>query len=131
VLNYTAPEWQHVDSVTYTCPMADFSTQTGDKFTFECGYDVGTGLRDASGATIADLVGIVSYSVEDCAYACSEFNRRALDWGFAARCGSITFDWNMKNTTQAYGGNCWLKNGTVASGETLGTNIYAVSGKIV
>jgi hypothetical protein len=130
-VNYTAPEWQHIASIDHTCPLADFSTQTGDTFTFECGFDIATGLHDSAGAVVVDIVGIVSYSVDDCTYACSEFNRRATDWGFAARCGSITFRWDMKNITQGYGGNCWLKNGTVATGETLGACEYCISGKIV
>jgi hypothetical protein len=130
-MNYTAPEWQHINSVSYTCPLADFSTQTGDKFTFECGYDIGSGLRDSAGAVVVDIVGVVSYSIEDCAYACSEFNRRATQWAIAARCGSIAWGWDMKNDTQANGGNCWLKNGTVATGQTLYNCPTCISGKIV
>jgi hypothetical protein len=129
--NYTVQEWEHIDSLAYTCPVPDFTTQTGDKFTFSCGFDVGTGLRTTTGEVIVDIVGIVSYSAEDCAYACSEYNRRATYWNFPIKCSSISWGWNMNNVTKLNGGNCWLKNGTAATGVSLYTNENTISGKIV
>lgn len=129
-MNYTVPDWQRIDSISYACPVPDFTSQTGDKYTFACGYDVGTGLRTSTGDVIADIIGIVVYSVQDCANACSELNRCAVYWNFPVKCASITFAWDMNNVTQANGGNCFLKNGTVATGVSLNTNAYAISGKI-
>jgi hypothetical protein len=131
LVNYTVPEWQRIDSIGYTCPEPDLTTQTGDKFTFDCGFDIGTGLRTTAGEAVVDIVGVISYSVADCAYACSTFNVQQLKWDLAERCGSITFRWDVNNITKSYGGNCWLKNGTVATGASLSPSDFAISGKIV
>ena len=124
----------NVNSVAVDCPNLNnkqITTQTGDKFSFSCGFDIGTGLAAQGGGIISDIAGIVSYSVSDCVDACSEFSRQSDKWGVAMRCTSVTFDSDMKNVTQTWGGNCWLKNGTVKPGVEMFSLSSAVSGKIV
>jgi hypothetical protein len=75
--NYSVAETSNVDTVALDCLNLNnqqITTQTGEKFTFSCGFDIGTGLADQEGGIVSDIVGIISYSISDCVDAWSEFS---------------------------------------------------------
>jgi hypothetical protein len=107
------------------------TTYNGAQFTFSCGYDFGAGGNAAQGGVIADIVGLVAYSVLDCIDACSVLNFKSKQWEVATRCNSITFDTVMATTIGTVGGNCWLKNGSVAAGVMISPGTGVVSATLV
>ena len=108
-----------VNSQTYT-------THWHETFTIACDVDYTGGLAADGGGEIIDILGAITYSLEDCIEACSSINYQSKLYGFSP-CKSITWLWDIKNATASFGGNCWLKNGTLATGTTGNPNIDCVS----
>jgi hypothetical protein len=96
-------------------------------FTITCGVNFNSGLAADGGGVIGDLVGIIMYTLDDCLDACSGFNQQTQRYGRDMNCKSVSWFWDMKNATASIGGNCWLKNATLASGATADPNEHCVS----
>jgi len=134
--NVTFPAYTQVDLIKSLCPHLnneanDITTRRGDKFRFSCGFDIASGFKTQSGDVVADIIGIISYSLSDCLEACSEYTYRHTEWITGKKCTGVAFGFDMKNDTTANHGNCWLKNGTVATGTQLYSNANTVSGWLV
>ena len=91
------------------------------------------GLVAQGGGVVADISGIISYSVKDCVNACSVFNTAANVGGRDLKCQAVVFNSFMANSTKLKPtrGNCWLKNGTVADGVQMTDHPGAVVGKLL
>ncbi|KAH7041238.1 uncharacterized protein B0I36DRAFT_312412 [Microdochium trichocladiopsis] len=123
VVDYAPTRPDQVGEVADTCSSVGAnvaSTSYNDKFSVLCSIDMGSGERkDASGATvyIADIAGIVAYSYRDCMDACASFSDFSKLVNSPSRCRSFTFRTGMAGSYNSFkSANCWLKNGTGASG---------------
>jgi hypothetical protein len=105
-------------------------THFGGKFTSYCGEDFTAGLAADGGGVIADIAGIVAYSATDCMEACSALNYQSNKWRTPTKCLSISFWIDLNDMTVAEGGNCWLKNASLAVGAEATLNNLAVSAKL-
>ena len=105
-------------------------TYFGDKFTSYCGEDFTAGLAADGGGVIADIAGIIAYSAADCMEACSALNYQSNKWRTPTKCLSISFWIDLNDMTVAEGGNCWLKNASLAVGAEATLNNLAVSAKL-
>jgi hypothetical protein len=131
--NYAPAATSAVSTLALNCPALDNQetiTHFGDKFTSYCGEDFTAGLAADGGGVIADIAGIVAYSATDCMEACSALNYQSNKWGAPIKCLSISFWTNLNNFTMGLGGNCWLKNATLAVGVEATLSNLAVSAKL-
>ena len=121
--NYSAPPMLNIDSLALNCPAINntqYKSHFNQNFTYYCGVDFGN-LKSSTGGNITDIAAIIAYSIEDCIDACSAINLQSALQGRlgALECTSITFlSASTKETISFGGGNCWLKNGTLADGVT-------------
>lgn len=111
ILDYRAEPTGRIWSVYNPCP----SDAKIGSFTIYCETDIRTGIASAddSNLVVADIVGVVTYSLTDCLQDCSTFNRKAAEWMRTERCRGVTFNPDITQSVNNEGGNCWLKNGTV------------------
>ncbi|KAJ1324013.1 serine/threonine kinase PknH [Microdochium nivale] len=82
-----------------------------------CGVDLSTGSRPAMGGgsvAVADMVGIVAYSLEACLDACSTVNVIAYRAKTETKCHAVTFRWDLAKAWERSNANCWLKNATAS-----------------
>lgn len=131
--NYAPAATSAVNTLALNCPALDNQetiTHFGDKFTSYCGEDFTAGIAADGGGVIADIAGIVAYSAADCMEACSALNYQSNKWGAPAKCLSISFSIDLNNATFRIGGNCWLKNATLAVGAEANPDNLAVSAKL-
>jgi hypothetical protein len=122
-----------IDLLKVDCPNLNnqqLTSQTGSKFTFTCGFDISNGQVTQENRAIVDIVGIISYSLQDCIDSCAEYSLVSSGRGMVDRCTSVSFCYDMRNITGAHGGNCWLKNGTAAVGSKLPARAFTVSGQL-
>lgn len=99
-----------------------YNTSGNTQFDLFCGSDFTSGLpalNPSTGATdgrVRDIIAIVAYSVGNCIEACASMNKLAIQVDFQnPRCQSVTFSSKMKTFLSEQGGNCFLKNATLAS----------------
>lgn len=92
------------------------------QFDLFCGQDFTSGLpalNPSTGATdgrVRDMVAIVAYSVGSCIEACASMNELAIeDTPENPKCQSVTFTSQMQASVNRQGGNCFLKNATLAN----------------
>lgn len=114
------------------CPAIDNTAYTSlESYAFDvrCGINPYAGTPAAEGGVIADIAGSVTYSWQDCVESCARFNLMAASKSNpdTLLCRSVSFDRNMSYYVQTYGINCWLKNGTLAQGQTGATGQNSVS----
>ena len=131
--NYSAPPYYEVDTVFFECPALDGTTvaaMTQDKYKVSCGVNSRGGMDAAGGGVITDLIAIVAYSAMDCINACSEFNTRVKSLDTDLFCSTIVWMYFMANTTAWNGGNCWLKNGTLAQHTAPAYDSYALTAEL-
>lgn len=131
ISNYTVPAVDTIDSIYINCPQLNSQTYTthwGSVFNPVCGFDYTGGLNAEGGGVIADIVGTIAYTLDDCFEACSSFNGQAQKWDWAQTCKSVTWLSDLKNATAGVGGNCWLKNATLATGTNPNICSDCVSG---
>jgi hypothetical protein len=129
-LNLTVPAAADVNSLFLDCPKLDNTLSplsNNQRFTFTCGIDYPGGGAAYSGGTIATLAGLIAYSPEDCAVACSTFNAYSAQFGNGTVCAAMTFTSDLSAALANYGANCWLFN-TTGYPEN---NTEAVSGVLV
>lgn len=129
--NYSVAEASTVDSLYYDCPTLNsqtYETHFHQTFSLTCGIDYTEGLAAADGGVISNIAAIIAYSPEDCFEACSNVNHLASVWNTGVSCESVTWTYDMKNATNKLGGNCWLKNSTLASGASASADKFAVTG---
>lgn len=107
------------------------SSSSGSKYDIYCDKNFIDGQpalqTDSNGnhLVIADVVSLVSYSLNDCLLACGRLNAKASQWSREPgyRCLTVAFSYesaayNTANHNDGWNdveGNCWLKNGTVNS----------------
>ena len=131
--NYAPAATSAVNTLAINCPALDNQetiTHFGDKFTSYCGENFAAGLAADGGGVIAEIAGIVAYSATDCMEACSALNYQSNKWGIPTKCLSISFWINLNNFTLSFGGNCFLKNATLAVGVEAPLSNLAVSAKL-
>ena len=128
---YTAPSPSDINLVPLNCPALNntpYTTYYGDTFTQICGVDLQSNVSAISGngAVIANIVGILAYSVEDCITACSKANTYVQRWG-GSKCNSISFGSDLSILYPGNRANCWLKNDSLAEGQQGFQNQYYMS----
>jgi hypothetical protein len=131
--NYAPAATSAVDSLALNCPALnnqDTLTHFGDKFTSYCGLDFSDGLPADGGGVISDIAIIIAYSAADCMEACSALNYQSNKWSKPAKCLSISFNIGLKNSTDIWGGNCVLKNATLAVGAQANSEAVMLSAKL-
>lgn len=129
VLNYTPEPTGLVYNIQNDCTEISntpLQTLLGDKFNIFCGVDLGSGedsQQTSNGETLvlADIAGIVAYSLADCLEACSGYTKKATQWSRPEICRSINFNYEMSASIAKNAANCWLKNGTVAAPSQAGS----------
>ena len=133
VQDYSALPPSEVQTLAWGCPnLQSYTTSTEDyneSFDVICGVDYGNDGAATQGGVVADIVGLVAYSPEECMTACVQMNYFQQRWGFGEQCRGITFGNRLSAGWQTWGGNCWLKNGTAvnpgASSDSLSASIAA------
>jgi hypothetical protein len=113
--NLTIPAASDVDTLFLDCPNLNstaYSATNNEHFTFTCGVAYPGGFSAYSGGTIATLAGLIAYTPEDCAVACSTFNFYSALYGNSTVCAAMTFNSKLSATLAAFGANCWLFNTT-------------------
>ncbi|KAI0914255.1 hypothetical protein F4823DRAFT_396897 [Ustulina deusta] len=124
LVNYKIEPPSKVFNISVDCDTLAGSiqvTQDQEKFLVYCGVDFGHGNRkDKNGNEIilADIIGIIAYSMDDCLEACSRYTYNSQLWGVNSSCGSVTLRVDMANTTKS---NCWLKNSTITHSPGAGS----------
>jgi hypothetical protein len=119
--NLTVPAASNVDSLFLDCPNLNskaYSASNGQHFTFTCGVAYPGGFAAYNGGTIATLAGLIAYTPEDCAVACSTFSFYSALYGNSTVCAAMTFNSKLSASLAAYGANCWLFNTTGPPEET-------------
>lgn len=128
--NLTVAPAAEVDSLFLDCPKLNnevYPASNNERFTFTCGVSYPGGGAADSGGTIATLSGLIAYSPEDCAVACSTFNAYSAQFGNGTVCAAMTFASDLSAASATYGANCWLFN---ATGQ-VEDNRLAVSGVLL
>ena len=113
--NLTVPAAADVASLFLDCPNLNNAKSTpsnNEQFTFTCGVSYPGGGAAYSGGTIATLAGLIAYSPQDCAVACSTFNAYSAQFGNGTVCAAMTFASDLSVASTTYGANCWLFNTT-------------------
>jgi hypothetical protein len=113
--NLTIPAPSDVDTLFLDCPNLNstaYSATDNDHFTFTCGVAYPGGFSAYSGGTIATLAGLIAYTPQDCAVACSKFNYYSAFYGNGTVCAAMTFNSELSTAFATYGANCWLFNTT-------------------
>jgi hypothetical protein len=124
-----------VEKLVLNCPTINntvFKNNFNQEYNYSCGIDLGNLLTD-SGAAIVDLGAVVAYTVEDCLDACSALTFQTMLSGRenGPTCTSISWFANARAVVSVGNGNCWLKSGVLAAGQTGNTASNAVSAQIV
>ncbi|KIX03479.1 uncharacterized protein Z518_07032 [Rhinocladiella mackenziei CBS 650.93] len=117
LINYTVAAASTVSSLQMNCPSIDnslYSTHAQQSFQIYCNHDFWADLPAASGGVIRNWAAIVAYTVHDCIEACSALNVQADASGVNVRCRAMTFRRDLESQFDSSGGNCWLKNDTIA-----------------
>jgi Flp pilus assembly pilin Flp len=128
--NLTVPAAADVASLFLDCPNLNNAKSTpsnNEQFTFTCGVSYPGGGAAYSGGTIATLAGLIAYSPQDCAVACSTFNAYSAQFGNATVCAAMTFASDLSVASTTYGANCWLFNTTGPPDD----NAVAISGVLL
>lgn len=110
--NFTVPSAQQIDTLFLDCPNLNntaYSAPNNQQFTFICGIAYPGGYDSYSGGKIATLSGLIAYTPEDCASACSTFNAYSKEYGNGTVCAAATFSAGF---AEHPGANCWLFNTT-------------------
>jgi hypothetical protein len=113
--NLTIPAASDVDTLFLDCPNLNstaYSATNNDHFTFTCGVAYPGGFAAYGGGTIATLAGLIAYTPEDCAVACSTFNLYSALYGNGTVCAAMTFNSELSTALADFGANCWLFNTT-------------------
>ena len=117
--NYAAALPADVDTLSWNCPGASSYTTSNispnANFDITCGIDWAQGKDAVGGGVVADIIGIVAYSAEDCMEACANFNMFQAKWSNQTTCAGVTFATQLGYDYGKYAANCWLKNGTAVS----------------
>lgn len=109
------------NGTTYAIPICPICTKSA-VYTRVCNTDLPPDIQGARGKS-SHLLGIMAYTIEDCIGACDNYNqqqvwseRQYLDGtGEGMWCYSVTWFPDMSEQYESTGGNCWLKNDTLAS----------------
>lgn len=130
--DYAPADQNEVSSLRNDCdPNRNTVNSFGHVFSPSCNFDYYKNFPAAEGGVIADIMVMISYSWQDCLDACSGLNNRSSQWEMPTRCRSIVFKTNMRDSTAASLGNCWLKNATLADPGQAKANQYAMSAKLI
>ena len=82
--NYAAALPADVDTLSWDCPGASSYTTSNispnANFDITCGIDWAQGHDAVGGGVVADIIGIVAYSADDCMEACANFNMFQAKW---------------------------------------------------
>jgi hypothetical protein len=86
-------------------------------------------LPNDAGTNIRDIAAIIAYTVEDCVDACSAITFQTMIQGYETgpTCSSVSWFADAKSVVGIGNGNCWLKSGTPAVGESGKAASNAVS----
>lgn len=98
--------------------MTSFTTNNltpNQNFNVACGVDYYNSIAAEQGGVVADIIGILAYSAQDCMEACSYLNQVNGQRGLGTSCWGITFNQDMSRSYANLGANCWLKNGTAVN----------------
>lgn len=123
--NYSVVNATEVTSLYYPCPSLDsstYETQYQDTFILRCGIDYFGGQPATGGGVISDIASLIAYTPQDCFDACSSLNAYSAKWNSSLRCKAATWALDLANETTEWGGNCFLKNATLADNVTPATN---------
>jgi hypothetical protein len=123
--NYTVVPAYQVNTLPLDCPTLNDQTMaitvnkstatSTQNFRLQCNFDYPAGLPALNGGTVADLMGIIAYSLEDCLSACVYLNWQ----GTAPQCQSVFFGAALGYWVKQESANCWLKN-SVPANDTFG-----------
>jgi hypothetical protein len=114
------------------CPADDSRTYITTKqyrFTTSCGVSIHNTRFAEGGGIVWDITSSIAYSWQQCAGACATHNEVVRHNGVenADQCWAIVFHSNLKDVVADRGANCWLKNATLAKGETAYADDNAIS----
>ncbi|TLD17395.1 uncharacterized protein PgNI_01017 [Pyricularia grisea] len=135
--DYTTPSAKDIETLQLSCPRLDGTSFTGfdsKRFKIACGVDESGPGREAAGE-IKDVSVFVAYNYADCLNACTTYNR--LSGRDPARpssliCRAAVFRRSLNdNIALREGGNCFLKNGTRASGNPGRLNNGLLTGQLL
>ena len=120
--DYAPVSIRDVQTLANNCPSIDgtmIKNHFNQNFKYTCGVDL-SNLPAAEGGNITDIAAIIAYTVEDCIDACSGINFQTLIGASAdgTTCSSISWTANAAASVSVGNGNCWLKKGTLASGQS-------------
>ncbi|KAK5939896.1 hypothetical protein PMZ80_008278 [Knufia obscura] len=122
-----------------------FTTRKGDaSFDVKCGtifqeglpaFDPTTaslpGSEQVARGTVRNVATIVSYSVDDCMYACASFNNMTENPDPASpKCQGVTFIAALQSAVDMLSGNCFLKNATLFDIGQASVSLTAVSAEL-
>lgn len=121
LVDFSPPEAYFVGSLSNPgCESSRVNTPRGDSFDLYCGVDMNNNIPslEDSNKIVADFMGLLAYSLEDCIYACMngnyfrERNDQDVVGGNIQECRGITWNSRMAASNSSNYANCWLKNGT-------------------
>lgn len=128
--NYAAALPADVDTLSWDCPgVSSYTTSNispNANFDITCGIDWAQGHDAVGGGVVADIIGIVAYSADDCMEACANFNMFQAKWSNSTICAGVTFSRGLSAGYSSYAANCWLKNGTAVSPTSDSNELGAV-----
>ena len=109
IVDYSVALPQDVNTIKWDCPsMTSFTTNNlnpNQNFNVACGVDYANSIAAVQGGVVADIVGILAYSAQDCMEACSYMNQLNGQWGFGTSCWGITFSQDMSQSYAHHGAN--------------------------
>jgi hypothetical protein len=134
VTNYTPTSIRDIDTLALDCPAIDGTTvknHFNQNFKYICGVDLGN-LPSAAGGNITDVAAIIAYTIEDCIDACSAITFQTYIQGIKGgpTCSSVSWFADAKSVVGVGNGNCWLKNGTLANGQTGKAADHSISAQL-
>lgn len=136
LLNYTVADPHTVTNLSSPCTgigakLKTYTSSRNEVYNSICNAAFKSGLAALQGGVVADLSHLVAYTVEDCMEACSGFNYEQKKWNNTQICRAYNFRLNMAEKVNAIGGNCWLKNDTVADADAAPVEEGVISGSII
>ena len=129
IQNFVVASPQDIGTLASDCPdLTTFTTSNlniNEEFDVTCGVDYGNSGPAVGGGVVADIVGIVAYTADDCMEACAELNNFNNKWQYGVKCLGITWSSNLSSAWASLGANCWLKNGTAVNPQSSPSDISA------
>ena len=121
IIDFAPPPIDSISSLDLDLKSLDGTTPTtswsGYKYHVTSYHDLTSGgdtvqTSDGGPLELFDMFRVVAYTLDDCLEACSATYKSTVLGG--ARCLSITMNNKIWEAVDGQGGNCFLKNGTVA-----------------